>query len=307
VNGAPRVAVVIVSYEGREALLASLESLRLHAAVPIETVVVDNASTDASAEAVRGARPDVRVLANAENVGFARACNQGWRASTAPVVLFLNPDAEATPAAVETLVALLEERTDVAAVGPRTRSADGTIQVSTGRDLDLVSEWRQRRLVRGVACRYPKALAQAERLHGRQHEPDWLSGSCLAVRRTALERVAGFDEGFFLYEEDADLCLRLRRAGWRVLFTPAVEVRHRLGHSMQKAARRARLEYHRSHLRYYRKHNGLASRAGLRLLLAARGAGQWLRGRATSNAELAKDGADLLRLVFGAQRPGHRS
>ncbi len=299
-NDGASVTVVIVSYEVREALLASLVSLRLHAAIPIETVVVDNASTDGSPEAVRAAHPAARVLANAENVGFARACNQGWGASTAPFVLFLNPDAEVTPTAVETLVALLEERTDVAAIGPRTRSADGTIQVSTGRDLGLLSEWRQRRLVRGVARREPAALARAERLHGRQHEPDWLSGSCLAVRRTALESVSGFDEGFFLYEEDADLCLRLRRAGWRILFTPAVEVRHRLGHSMGKAARRARLEYHRSHLRYYRKHNGLASRAGLRLVLAARGAGQWLMGRATGNVEWAEDGTELLRVVFRA-------
>jgi N-acetylglucosaminyl-diphospho-decaprenol L-rhamnosyltransferase len=76
---APRVAVVIVSYEGREALLASLQSLRLHATIPIETVVVDNASTDGSAGAVRAAHPEARVILNAENVGFARACNQGWR------------------------------------------------------------------------------------------------------------------------------------------------------------------------------------------------------------------------------------
>jgi N-acetylglucosaminyl-diphospho-decaprenol L-rhamnosyltransferase len=295
---APRVAVVIVSYEGREALLASLQSLRLHAPIPIETVVVDNASTDGSAAAVRAAHPEARVILNAENVGFARACNQGWMASKAPFVLFLNPDAEVTPAAVETLVALLEERTDVGAVGPRTRSSDGTIQVSTGRDLDLVAEWRQRRLVRGVARRRPEALAEAERRHGRQHEPDWLSGACLAVRRAALEAVSGFDEAFFLYEEDADLCRRLREAGWRTLFTPVVEVHHRLGHSMQKASRRAHLEYHRSHLLYYRKHNGLVAGAALRLLLAVRGARDWMRGRASGDSEAADDGAALLRLAI---------
>jgi N-acetylglucosaminyl-diphospho-decaprenol L-rhamnosyltransferase len=297
---APRVAVVIVSYEGREALLASLESLRRHASTPTEVVVLDNASADGSADAVRTAHPEVRVIVNAENVGFAKACNQGWLASRAPFVLLLNPDAELTPGAVETLVALLEERTDVGAVGPRTRSSDGTIQVSTGRDLSLLAEWRQRRLVRGVARRRPGALAEAERRHGRQHEPDWLSGSCLAVRRTALETVSGFDEGFFLYEEDADLCRRLRLAGWRIVFTPAAEVHHRLGHSMEKAARRARLEYHRSHLRYYRKHNGLVARAVLRVLLAGRGAVQWLRGRASGNAEVQEDAADLLRLAFGS-------
>jgi GT2 family glycosyltransferase len=300
VSDAPRVAVVVVSYEARESLLASLESLRRHASIPIETVVVDNASTDGSADAVRTAHPAVRVLANAENVGFARACNQGWRASEAPVVLFLNPDAEVTPGAVATLARLLEERTDVSAAGPRTRGADGTIQVSTGPDLTPLAEWRQRRLVLGVARRDAGARAEAEALHSREHETDWVSGSCLAVRRTALEAVAGFDERFFLYEEDADLCRRLRAAGGRVVFTPAAEVRHRLGASMARAPRRARLEYHRSHLLYYRNHNGLVAQVALRLLLAARGLADWTTSVAAGDVTARADAAALLRLAMSS-------
>jgi GT2 family glycosyltransferase len=299
VSDAPRVAVVIVSFEAREALLASLESLRLRPSIPIETVVVDNASSDGSADAVRAGHPTALVIANPENVGFARACNQGWRASRAPCVLFLNPDAEVTPGAVETLARLLEERPGVGAAGPRTRGSDGTIQVSTGPDLTPSAERRQRRLVLGVARREPEALAEAEALHAREHEADWVSGSCLAIRRTALEAVSGFDEDFFLYEEDADLCRRLRAAGWRVVFTPAAEVRHRLGASMGRARRRARLEYHRSHLLYYRKHNGPVARVALRLLLAARGLGEWSKGVATGDANASADGATLLRLAIG--------
>jgi hypothetical protein len=296
VSGAPRVAVVVVSFEAREALLAGLASLRAHASLPIETVIVDNASTDGSVDAVRAADPRVVVIANPENVGFARACNQGWRASRAPLVLFLNPDAEVTPGAVETLVRLLEERPEVGAAGPRTRSADGAIQVSTGPDLAPFAELRQRRLVLGVARRDATALAEAEALHAREHEADWVSGSCLIARRTALEAVAGFDERFFLYEEDADLCRRLRAAAWRVLFTPAAEVRHRLGQSMAKAPRRARLEYDRSHLLYYRKHGGPAARVFLRLLLLSRGLAGWLRGLASRDPAAREDGAALVRL-----------
>lgn len=294
---APRVAVVIVSFETRESLLAGLDALRAHASLPIETVVVDNASTDGSADAVRAAHPEALVIANAENVGFARACNQGWRASRAPHVLFLNPDAEVTPGAGETLARLLETRPEVGAAGPRTRSADGAIQVSTGPDLSPLAERRQRRLVLGVARRDARALAEAEALHAREHEPAWVSGSCLIARRAALEAVGGFDERFFLYEEDADLCRRLRAAGWRVVFTPAAEVRHHLGHSMEKAPRRARLEYHRSHLLYYRKHNGPVAQASLRLLLAGRGALAWLRGKAQRNEGACTEGAALLRLA----------
>jgi GT2 family glycosyltransferase len=299
VSDKPRLAVVVVSFEARETLLAGLDALHAHASLPLELVVVDNASTDGSGDAVRARHSGALVIANAENVGFARACNQGWRASRAPHVLFLNPDAEVTPGAIETLVGLLEGRPAVGAAGPRTRGTDGTIQVSTGPDLALLPELRQRRLVRGVARGEPRALAEAEALHSREHEPAWVSGSCLLARRTALEAVGGFDERFFLYEEDADLCRRLREAGWRVLFTPAAEVKHHLGHSMSKAPRRARLEYHRSHLLYYRQHNGPLSRVALRAYLALRGAGAWLVATASGDTPGRSEARTLLRLSFG--------
>jgi N-acetylglucosaminyl-diphospho-decaprenol L-rhamnosyltransferase len=299
VSAAPRLAVVIVSFEGRDTLLAGLDALRTRASFPLEIVVVDNASTDESAAAVRARHPDALVIANAENVGFARACNQGWRASRAPHVLFLNPDAEVAPGAVEALVSLLEERPEVGAAGPRTRGTDGTIQVSTGPDLTPLAEFRHRRLVLGVARREAQALAEAEVLHAREHEPAWVSGSCLVARRAALEEVGGFDEGFFLYEEDADLCRRLREAGWGIVFTPEAEVRHHLGRSMSKAPRRARLEYHRSHRLYYRRHNGPLSRAVLRVILAGRGCVEWLAASVAGDAPGRSDAVALLRLSLG--------
>jgi len=300
VTGVPRVAVVVVSFESRDTLAAALASVRAHAGLALETIVVDNASADGSADAARAVDPDALVIANQGNQGFARACNQGWHAARAPLVLFLNPDAEVTPGAIPSLAELFESRAEVGAAGPRTRSEDGSIQVSTGPDLGLFAELRQRRLVQGVARRDPRSLAEAERRYAREAEAAWVSGSCLAVRRAALEAVSGFDEGFFLYEEDADLCLRLRRAGWRVVFTPAADVRHRLGRSMSRAPRRARLEYHRSHLRYYRKHNGPVSRAALRAWLAGRGLLGWLRCLARRDEDGRREGAALLRLALEA-------
>jgi N-acetylglucosaminyl-diphospho-decaprenol L-rhamnosyltransferase len=299
VSGPPRLAVVVVSFEARETLLLGLEALRAHASLTLEVVVVDNASSDGSADAVRARHPEALVIANADNLGFARACNQGWRASRAAHVLFLNPDAEVTPGAVEALVGLLEDRPLVGAAGPRTRGTDGTIQVSTGPDLTPLAELRQRRRVLGAARRAPRALAEIEARHAREHEPAWVSGSCLVARRTAMEAVGGFDERFFLYEEDADLCRRLRAAGWHVVFTPAAEVRHHLGRSMSKAPRRARLEYHRSHLLYYRKHNGPVSQAALRIHLAARGCREWLAATASGDAQGRSDAVALLRLSLG--------
>jgi GT2 family glycosyltransferase len=271
-GGSPaRVAVVVVTYEARDLAVAALDSLAAHAGLPLEVVVVDNASTDGTAAALRERHPRALVVANADNAGFSRGCNQGWRALSAPLVLFLNPDAEVLPGAIPALAGVLDRRPDAGVAGPRTLNEDGTVQVSTGEDLTIASERRQRRLVSGVRARQPRALAESEARHSREHEPDWVSGACLMARRSALEAVGGLDEGFFLYEEDADLCRRIRAAGFRVVFTPEAVVRHRLGRSMEKAAARARAEYDRSHLRYYRKHNGPLQTALLRLWMAAGG------------------------------------
>jgi GT2 family glycosyltransferase len=275
----PDVAVVVVSYNTREDLGACLRSLASPAATTLEVVVVDNASEDGSAAAARAERSDARVIENPENVGFAAGANRGWRETKAPFVLFLNSDAEVQAGSIDALAAVLEARPDVGIVGPRTLGADGRIQVSTGPRLTPLSEWSQRRLVVGVREGRPEALREAEFRHAREHEPFWVSGSCLLVRRSALEHVSGFDEDFFLYEEDVDLCARVRAAGWRVVFTPAATVRHRLGRSMEQAGSRPRLEYHRSHLRYYRKHNAALSTAALRIVIAVRGALLRLSGR----------------------------
>ena len=293
-----RVTAVVVSYNTREELRRCLASIRAHAGLPCDVVVVDNASADGSADMVHTEFPEARLVRNRENVGFSRANNQGLREATAPCVLILNSDAELTPGALPALAALLATRPRLGAVGPRTLSPDGTVQVSFGPALTPLSEWRQRRLVRGVKRHDPTALADATARADVEQEPDWLSGSCLLARRDALDAVGGFDEGFFLYEEDADLCLRLRRAGWGILFTPAAQVVHHLGRSMEADPARARLEYHRSHLRFYRKHNGPVLTAALRVFIGAGAALGWLRslGPGPARRERRRQHARVLRL-----------
>jgi GT2 family glycosyltransferase len=267
-ESAPTVAVVVVSWNSRDDLPAGLRSLQA-VTLPLEVVVVDNDSGDGSAALVRQDFPGVRVLEAGANLGFAAASNRGWRATSAPLVLFLNPDAQVAPGAVEALCRVLERRPEVGIVGPATFNPDGTPQVSFGRDLTPPREWRQRRLVRGVAARDPRTLLEVLALCSREREPDWVSGSCLLARRSLLEQLGGFDERFFLYEEDADLCRRARQAGAHVVFTPAARVVHRLGTSMDRSGGRAALEYDRSHRLYYRKHADLLSRAVLALWLSA--------------------------------------
>jgi N-acetylglucosaminyl-diphospho-decaprenol L-rhamnosyltransferase len=286
VSTAPRVSVLVVSFNTKEDVLRCLASVREHAGLPCEVVVVDNASQDGTVTAVRAQHPDAVVIENAANLGFGAANNRGLARSSAPFVLLLNSDAELPPGALPTLLARLEARPDAGVVGPRTVDGDGVVQVSFGPPLTPMQEWRQWRLVRGVKARRRDALAAAEGAAGREHEPAWVSASCLLARREALAAVGGFDEGFFLYEEDVDLCQRLRQAGWRVLFTPAAQVVHHLGRSMARAPERARLEYHRSHLRYYRKHNGPAATLALRAYLGGLAVLDRLRGARGPAADL---------------------
>ncbi len=265
-----RASAIFVSWNTRDELLCALASLTA-TCLPLEVFVVDNGSSDGSVAAVRAKHPDVSVIENGENLGFGRACNQGIRAATAPYVLLLNSDAELRHGALEAMVAILDAHAEVAVVGPRTRFADGAIQVSWGRFPGLLAEWQQRRLVLGVEARLPGALTHAEQIASREHEPDWVSGSCWLARREALLAVGLFDEGFFLYEEDIDLCLRLRQTGWRIVFTPRAEVVHQQGVSKARSSGRALAEYHRSHLRYYRKHSKPLSVAALWLAQRLRG------------------------------------
>jgi GT2 family glycosyltransferase len=295
------VSAVVVSYNTRDDLRRCLEALRAHAGIPMEIIVVDNASTDGSAEAVRAAFPDARVIANTANLGFSRANNLGLRVARGEFVLVVNSDCEVRPGAVAALVAILEARPDVSLVGPRTVGTDGAPQVSFGPSLTPLAEWRQGRLVRGVKAGDVDSLRRAAALAAEEQEPDWVSASCFLARKSALDAVGGFDESFFLYEEDVDLCLRLRRAGGRVLYTPRAEVVHHLGRSMERAPERARLEYHRSHLRYYAKHNSAAERIALRAWMAGRAAWGWLgAGSGTAGRQRRAEERAILNLaLFG--------
>ena len=298
------VSVIVVSHNTREDLLRGLGSLG-DVTLPLEVVVVDNASGDGSADAVEQRFPHVRVLRNAQNVGFARANNRGLFETRAPFVLLLNSDAELRPGCLETLLRILQERPRLGIVAPRTIEADGAVQVSFGPELTPWREWRQGRLVVGVKRRQPAALKTAAEAAAREHEPAWVSASCLLARREAIAAVGGFDEAYFLYEEDVDLCRRVRQAGWGVLFTPAAEAVHHLGRSVARDPERARFEYNRSHLRYYARHNGRLASGALRVYVGATAAAGWIAG-VGPGPERAARRRSCLRLIALAARGNER-
>ena len=262
---APRVAVVVVTCNSVDVLGDCLASIELHAP-DARTLVVDNASTDASA-AVAQAASFVTVIRSEENEGFSKANNRALRSVETEFALILNPDARLTSSTIPQLLAAAGRNPDAAAFGPKTVYQDGRPQVSFGPDLTLITEYRQRKLVKGVKAGEAWALAALRAATQEEREVDWISGSCMLLRMSAARDAGFFDERYFLYEEDADLCLRLRKAGGKILFTPQAVVLHELGTSMAKATERARDAYDESHRLYDQLHRGPLERVILNALI----------------------------------------
>jgi GT2 family glycosyltransferase len=248
------LSIIIVSFNARADLERCVDSLAEHPpAVPSEVIVVDNGSSDGSAEAARR-RPGVRVIAIGGNRGFAAANNAGIRESTGAYLLLLNSDTIVPAGAIDRLLAALDRHPDAAAAGPRLIDADGRAELSFGRMIGPITEWRRQRLMRRHARADAAAIALIERMTRQEQFPDWISAACLLVRRADADAVGLLDERFFMYTEDVDFCAALRARGRRVLFTPDAEVVHLRGRSAASAPAATRAAYRRSHLAFYEKH-----------------------------------------------------
>jgi GT2 family glycosyltransferase len=250
----PRLSIIIVTYNSRPDLDACLRSLTEGATrLDREIVVVDNASIDGTAGYVRERWPGIRLIEAGDNVGFARANNIGIRQTFGELVLLLNPDTVVPPGAIDRLVAALERDRRVAVAGPRIVGADGWAELSFGRMISPFAELRQKLLVTGNDKGVLRPLV--ERMTRRTRYVDWVSGACLLALRTDLEAVGLFDERFFLYTEDVDLCASIRARGRSVLFVADVEIVHRRGRSAASAPAATHAAYRRSQLAFYQKHH----------------------------------------------------
>jgi N-acetylglucosaminyl-diphospho-decaprenol L-rhamnosyltransferase len=256
------VAAVIVNYNVRDHLLACVRSLRDEGVD--EIVVVDNDSRDGSGPALAAADANVRFLPAGANLGFGTAANRGVAATGASRLLILNPDAVVEPGCVKSLVAVLDGDDGLAVVGPRVDNPDGTRYPSARRfpDLGVAAGHAFLGLVR-PGNRFTRRYRMLDRDPDRAGDVDWVSGTCMLVRRAAFDAVGGFDEAYFMYVEDVDLCWRLRRAGWRVGYEPAAGVVHTVGASSERAPYRMIAAHHRSLLRFAVR----STTGGRRLLL----------------------------------------
>lgn len=263
--GASDLAVVIVDHDAGEDVLRCIRSVFDSAGeIGLEVLVVDNRSRDGSPEAVTAAFPPVRVIRNDSNRGFAAAANQGMRASRSEFVLLINPDAEIGAGTLEGFLKVARDRPRAGAIGALTRDPDGTIYPSArrvpslflGLGHTLVSPfWRDNP--------WSRRYRMADWDRRTEREVEWVSGSSVLLRRSSLDEVGLFDERYFMYVEDMDLCTRLRKGGWEVWFSPQLEITH-IGGTATAGRRAMTLQHSKSIYTYFVKHQSPGWRVVLR-------------------------------------------
>ena len=320
-----KLSIVIVNYNTCRVLLDCLRSIRQFAPkTPYETIVVDNASTDGSVARVQAESPEVMVIANAANRGFSAANNQGLKRATGDYLLLLNSDTLVTEGALDEMVACLEEHPEVGIASCQLLNADGSPQLTHNVVPNFLMLLTQTAGVRRIFSRpalvrlanlLPDGLIpRTIRLYLRPHkdqrllrpEPydlprqSYLSGACLMVRRACLENTGLLDENFFLYYEDADLCLRAQAAGWKLRLLPSPQIVHLVGKSAGPSYRETSLEAHRSTLYFFWKHRGFLAFLLGKALVSLMVVRLTLMGLLQRNPPLSfRRGVRLLRSILG--------
>lgn len=253
------VAILIVNYRTYDSLDRCLTSLRPFVGDQDEVVVVDWVSDDAARGVLEAAHTFVRWLPSADNLGFSAGINRAAGATTAPVLVWLNPDTVVEGPIVRELESWLAAQPEVAVAGPKVLNGDGTVQPSARRFPGLTtvlggrSTWLTRTFPNNWFSR--RNLLQGEGRHSA--EVDWLAGSCLATPRSAFERLGGLDESFFMYWEDADYCRRASALGLKCHYVPTSAVRHSGGASSAHNVVPSIRAFHRSAFRLFWKHAGV--------------------------------------------------
>jgi GT2 family glycosyltransferase len=256
----PDVTAIVVNFNAGDELRAALASIAGELAGRAwEGIVVDNASQDGSAAIAHDFAPAVTLVANAANLGFGRAVNQALARARAPLVLIMNPDSRLQPGALAALEDELRRHPRCAIAGPRILDPDGSVQGSARGDPDMFTGFfgrstALRRLLPGLAVSRRNVVDATVDAGSASVVVDWLSGACVLARRDALASVGGFDERYFLYWEDADLCRRLRAQGQEVRYVPAASAVHRVGHSSRTARAPSVRAFHDSAYLYYSTH-----------------------------------------------------
>lgn len=266
------VRVVICTHRSRNEVLGALESCLSEGLSEAQLTVVDNDSQDGTLDLIRARHPGVRALAMEANLGFGAAVNRGARQAGGETLLILNPDAELRSGALARMLSALSADPRRGAVSPRILRPDGRLDPACRRSFPdpLVAFWR----LSGLARAFPQSarLGAYNLTHVPPDRPQVIdagTGACLLIRGPLFLELGGFDEGYFMYGEDLELCWQIAARGQQVWYEPSAIVVHRKGASSEQAALRMLVEFHRSMWRFYRLHYARGAQAWLAPLVGA--------------------------------------
>jgi len=267
------ISVVIVNWNTKAFVLDCIQSIRSRSqGLQIEIIVVDNASQDGSPEAIRQQFPEVHLVENSTNCGFARGNNIGMARARGRYVCLVNSDCVVLDGCFQRLHRYMEDHADVGIVGPKLLWKDRTLQLSCRK---LPSLWNALCPALGLTKIFPGVpFLSGEHMgyfgHDEIRDVDVLVGAFLMVRKSAVDAVGGMDESYFMYCEEVDWCKRFVKAGWRVVFNPEAEAIHHGGGSSANEPTRCHREYCLSNLKYWRKHHSRPRELGFRAILLLR-------------------------------------
>jgi N-acetylglucosaminyl-diphospho-decaprenol L-rhamnosyltransferase len=279
------LTISIVSLNTRDLLAACLRSVFTSRGVAFEVHVIDNGSTDGSAETVARDFPAVSLVRNQSNRGFAAANNIAVNQATGRYVLLLNPDTEIGPDALRAMVAFMDAHPAAGICGPKINFPDGRFQSCGYRFPTLLSEVQQSKAV-GRLMRAVVGPASSVAVEHNAFEVDWVDGACLLIRRDVVEQVGPLDEQYFLYAEELDWCFCVRKAGWSVYAVPSVSIVHHQGQSSAQMSDFSLAYLIETRLRFYRKHYGLLSAITTSLVYVAGCLRQFSRNRHRETVKL---------------------
>ena len=254
-----KLSIIIVSWNVCDQVKDCLHSIKSNPpGSGYEVIVVDNASTDNTVEIIKELFPDITVITNTSNRGFAAANNMGIKNSSGEYVLLLNPDTIVHKKAFDTLIEFMDKNQDAGACGPQLLNSDGTIQPSVRRFPTFRSTFYFYTVFRflGVFRRHYKDWRMKDFDHKSRQDVDQVMGAALMLRKSTMDQVGIMDEAFFMYYEEVDLCYRLRLAGWRIVFIPSAVITHLGGQSIKQIPAQKRMMTLKSLLTLLRKHRG---------------------------------------------------
>jgi len=257
------LSVIIVNFNTASLLKECLNSIEENRGnLKLEILVVDNNSRDQSAEMVKKDFPQVKLLVNSENIGFARGVNQGLALAKGRYFLLLNPDVKVLPGALKGMIEFMDQNKDAGLAGVQLFNSDGTKQNSIANFPSISQELLNKSLLRIL---FPEKYPSKYREYKSPIEVDSVIGACMIVRPEAVKEAGELDPDYFLFLEETDWCFQMKKMGWKVYHLPQLKVYHKQGQSLLDLKSKGRIEYYRSYYRFFKKNYSQISYVILRI------------------------------------------